>query len=124
MGNTRVVHRGHLTAIPQQGLYRGHKIGEFIMMSFISRMSVKPEKEARFVELCRELEKHVHEKEPDTVIYQFYRLREPHRFAVVESFTSEEAEQAHQNTDWFKQIAPEMIECLDGEYVREYLDDL
>lgn len=94
------------------------------MMSFISRMTIKPEMEEQFIACCKKLEEHVHANEPDTLIYQFYRLREPNQFAVVESFTSEEAEEAHQETDYFKTIVPDLVECLDGEYVREYLDDL
>lgn len=93
-------------------------------MSFISRMSVKPEKEADFIRLAQALTEKVHAHEPETLIYQFYRLREPNRFAVVESFTSEQAEQDHQNTEHFKALAPGLVECLDGPYVREYLDPL
>jgi quinol monooxygenase YgiN len=93
-------------------------------MSFISRMSVKPEKEAEFIRLAKLLTEQVNASEPDTLIYQFFRLREPHRFAVVESFTSEEAEHAHQNTAHFNEIAPGLVDCLDGPYVREYLDPL
>jgi len=94
------------------------------MMSFISRMTIKPEMEAQFIDCCKKLEKHVHANEPDTLIYKFYRLREPNQFAVIESFTSEEAEEAHQQTECFTKIVPDLVECLDGEYVREYLDDL
>ncbi|TVQ48978.1 MAG: antibiotic biosynthesis monooxygenase [Gammaproteobacteria bacterium] len=93
-------------------------------MSFISRMTVKSEKEAEFIRLAKALTEKVHAHEPDTLIYQFYRLREPHRFAVVESFTSEQAEHEHQNTEHFKALAPGLVDCLDGPYVREYLDPL
>ncbi len=93
-------------------------------MSFISRMTVKPDKEAEFIRLARLLTRKVHASEPDTLIYQFYRLREPNRFAVVESFTTEQAEHDHQNTAYFLEIAPGLVDCLDGPYVREYLDPL
>jgi autoinducer 2-degrading protein len=43
---------------------------------------------------------------------------------VYESFTDEAAEKAHLETPHFAKYGPPMIECLDGEYVREYLDDI
>ena len=95
------------------------------MMSFIARMKVKEGKEQDFVRLAKALTEKVHANEPDTVIYEFYKLRDEERgYAVVESFTSEQAEEAHQNTEYFKSIAPDLIDCLDGTYVREYLDPL
>ncbi len=94
------------------------------MITFIARMTVKEHCEADFIALIRQLTEKVHQHEPDTTAYQFYRLREPHRFAVLESFTCEEAESSHQNTPYFKQLAPAIIDCLDGSYVREYLDPI
>ena len=65
------------------------------------------------------------EKEPETVGYEFFKLRdEPLGYAVYEQFFNEEAEEAHLNTPHFARIAPDLIECLDGTYVREYLDPL
>ena len=60
--------------------------------------------------------------EPDVIYYEFFKLREPRRYAVLESFQTEEAEHRHLASDWFKEIAPGIIDCLDGPYVREYLD--
>ncbi|MEM9305446.1 MAG: antibiotic biosynthesis monooxygenase [Pseudomonadota bacterium] len=94
------------------------------MMTFIARMKIKPEMETEFIRLARELERHVHANEPDTLYYEFFRLREDLSFAVIEKFTDEAAEEAHQNTPYFKELAPPLIECLDGTYVREYLDPL
>ena len=37
---------------------------------------------------------------------------------------SEEAEEAHRNTPHFAALAPPLIECIDGTYVREFLDPL
>ncbi|MGF1544921.1 MAG: putative quinol monooxygenase [Parvularculaceae bacterium] len=87
-------------------------------------MKVHPDKEDAFVELCERMEKAVAEHEPETLHYKFYRLREPHAFAVIESFKDEAADEAHQQAPHFKEIAPGMIDCLDGGYVREYLDPL
>jgi len=90
------------------------------MLTFIARMKVPEEKEARFIALARELRALVHKHEPDTLMYEFYRGEKDREFIVLESFTDEAAEHAHQNTDYFKRIAPDLLDCLDGTYVREY----
>jgi len=95
------------------------------MLTFLARMKVKAEKEADFVRLAKALTREVREKEPETTGYTFFKLSdEPLGYAVYEQFINEEAEEAHLNTPHFKQIAPDLIECLDGTYVREYLDPL
>lgn len=93
-------------------------------ITFISRMTVKPGKEAEFIALCRDLEAYVRANEPDTLIFGFYRLREPQRFAVLESFPSEAAEHAHMTSAKLAAVAPAISACLDGTWQREYLDDL
>ena len=92
--------------------------------TFIARMKIHPEKEAQFIEACEKMQKAVAENEPDALIYQFFRLREPHSFAVIESFRTDAADEAHQASAHFKEIAPAMIECIDGGWEREYLDPL
>ncbi len=92
--------------------------------TFIARMKIFPEKEAQYLEACERMEKAVAENEPGALIYKFYRLREPNSFAVIESFKDEAADEAHQASDHFKEIAPLMIECIDGGWSREYLDPL
>lgn len=92
--------------------------------TFIARMKVFPEKEAQFIDTCERMEAAVAANEPNTLIYKFYRLREPHSFAVIESFKSEADDEAHQQSAHFLEIVPDMIECLDGGYTREFLDPL
>ncbi|WP_425407889.1 putative quinol monooxygenase [Hyphococcus sp.] len=92
--------------------------------TFVARMKVFPEKQAQFIDACERMEKAVKENEPDALIYQFFRLREPNAFAVIESFKTEAADEAHQQSAHFKEIAPSMIECIDGGWEREYLDPL
>lgn len=95
------------------------------MLTFLARMKVKPEKREDFLRLAQELTREVREKEPETIGYEFFKLRDqPLGYAVYEQFLTEEAEEAHLNTPHFKRIAPDLIECLDGTYVREYLDPL
>jgi quinol monooxygenase YgiN len=95
------------------------------MLTFLARMKVKAEKEQEFIRLASELTSEVRAKEPETKAYAFFKLRdEPLGYAVYEQFFNEEAEQAHLNTPHFNRIAPDLIACLDGTYVREYLDPL
>ncbi len=95
------------------------------MMTFLAKMKVKEGREADFVRLANALTEQVRANEPETLAYEFYKLRDEERgYAVYEKFTSEEAEQAHQNTPYFAELAPDLIDCLDGTYVRTYLDPL
>ena len=95
------------------------------MMTFLARMTVKAGREDEFVRLAKQLTEKVHANEPDTLAYEFYKLRDEERgYAVYEKFSSEEAEQAHQQTDYFTKLAPPLIDCLDGPYVRTYLDPM
>lgn len=95
------------------------------MMTFIARMQVKPGKESEFETLARQLTEAVRANEPGTVAYEFFRLPGTERgYAVFESFVDEKAEEAHRDTPHFHRLAAPLVECLDGEYVREYLDHL
>jgi quinol monooxygenase YgiN len=91
-------------------------------ITFLSRMTVKPGREEEFVRICKELTAKVKANEPDLVYYEFFKLREPRRYAVLESFPSEEAEHAHMGTPWLAAAGPGIVACLDGTWVREYLD--
>jgi quinol monooxygenase YgiN len=95
------------------------------MMTFLARMKVKEGRQADFVRLAEALTEKVRAVEPETTLYQFFKLRDdPLGYAVLEQFTSEEAEEAHRNTPHFLEIAPDLVDCIDGTYVREFLDPL
>lgn len=95
------------------------------MMTFLARMKVKEGKEADFIRLANALTEKVRANEPETTAYEFFKLRDEVRgYAVYEQFTSEQAEEAHRNTAHFIKIAPDLIECIDGTYVREFLDPM
>jgi len=55
-------------------------------LTFISRMTVKPGRERDFVDACNELTAAVKANEPGVIYYEFFKLREPRRYAVLESF--------------------------------------
>jgi quinol monooxygenase YgiN len=91
-------------------------------VTFLSRMTVKAGREAEYERLVKKLTEITLKTEPDCIYYEFFRLREPRRYAVLESFKTEEAEHAHLSSAAFKEVAPGILDCLDGTYVREYLD--
>lgn len=93
-------------------------------ITFIAKMTVKPGREEEFLACCRQLEAHVRDHEPDTLAYEFFRMREPHRFAVLESFRDEAAEHRHMSSPMLAQVGPRIAACLNGTWVREYLDPL
>lgn len=92
--------------------------------TFIARMKIHPDREAKFIDACERMQAAVAANEPGALIYQFYRLREPYAYAVIESFKTEADDAAHQQAPHFKEIAPGMIECIDGGWEREFLDPL
>jgi autoinducer 2-degrading protein len=93
-------------------------------VTFISRMTCKPDKQREFTALCRELVDYVRKQEKGVLIFEFYRMREANRYAVLESFADEAAEHAHMNSKMLAEVAPKMAACLDGTWVREYFDEL
>ncbi|MEM7612625.1 MAG: antibiotic biosynthesis monooxygenase [Pseudomonadota bacterium] len=95
------------------------------IVSFLSRMTIHADKKEQFVQCCTELTEKVLAHEPECLYFRFYKLRdEPLGYAVFESFLNDDAEEAHMKTDYFERIVPGLVECLDGPYVREYLDPL
>ncbi len=104
-------------------IFRGES--NMAIVSFLSRMTIHADKEQQFIEACEALTEKVLAHEPECLYFRFYKLREePLGYAVFESFLTDEAEEAHQKTDYFLKIVPGLVECLDGPYVREYLDPL
>ena len=93
-------------------------------ITFIARMTVKPGCEAEFIGYCRELERHVQAHEPEVLAYQFFRLRDSNRFAVLESFPDLATEERHMKSAKLAEVAPKIAACLEGTWEREYLDPL
>ena len=93
-------------------------------ITFIARMTCKPDKQSEFIRHCRQLEQYVRANEPDTLLYQFFKLREPGRYVILESFRDEDAEHRHMNSKMLADMAPKISGCLDGTWVREYFDPI
>ncbi len=93
-------------------------------ITFIARMTVKPDKRAEFIGLCRQLEDYVKANEPDTLWYEFFKLREQNRYAILEGFRDEAAEHRHMNSKLLAETGPKISACLNGTWEREYFDGL
>ena len=93
-------------------------------ITFVARMTVKEGREVEFVGYCRELERYVRQHEPEVLYYEFYRLREPRRYAVLESFPDENAEHRHMSSSKLAELGPKIAACVEGTWVREYFDPL
>ncbi|HZU64858.1 MAG TPA: antibiotic biosynthesis monooxygenase family protein [Novosphingobium sp.] len=91
--------------------------------SFLSRFRIRPEQEAAFITLARQMEA-LSAEEPGTLHYQFFRLAEPGLFAVYESFVDAAADKAHIAAAANQPLIARMIACMDGPYEREMLYDL
>lgn len=92
-------------------------------ITFLSRMTVKSGKEAQFERIVKDMQARVHREEKGGfVYYEFFKLREPRRYAVLESFADEAAEHAHMGGKILAELGPGIVECLDGTWEREYLD--
>jgi len=93
-------------------------------ITFISRMTVKEGKQADFERVVQWLTSEVRAHEKGTIYFEFFRLREPRRYAVLESFPDEETEHAHMNSPWLAKVLQDIVACVDGTWEREYLDAL
>lgn len=98
-----------------------HRLGT---VTFVARMTVREGREEEFLGLMRELAAHVHANEAGSLGYEVYRLREPHRYAVFESFADEAAAAAHANSGVLQRLAPLISDCLVGSWELEYFDPL
>ena len=96
-------------------------------ITFISRMTIKEGHEAEFAKVCHELTADVvkNESGSETIWFAFFKLRDGvRRYAVVERFASEAAEHAHMNSAWLGSRIGSIVNCVEGTWEREYLDEL
>jgi autoinducer 2-degrading protein len=93
-------------------------------ITFIARMTCRPERQEEFLGYCRELVQHVKAHEPEVLAYEFFKLREPNRYAILESFPDEATEHAHMTSAKLAEVAPKLSACLVGSWEREYFDEL
>jgi quinol monooxygenase YgiN len=82
-------------------------------------MKVRPECEARFLEILREVTSVVKSDEPDCRVYATWKTAEPHVYFMLESYRSEEGRgnherlHAHVASEFFGLLAePPVVEQL------------
>jgi (4S)-4-hydroxy-5-phosphonooxypentane-2,3-dione isomerase len=93
-------------------------------ITFIARMTAAEGREAELCTYFRDFEAYVSQHEPRTIWYEFFRLREPRRFAVIESFADDTAEALHMSSPKLAELGPKISSCLVGTWEREYFDPL
>ena len=93
-------------------------------ITFISRMTVKAGQEGQFESIVKDLQQRVKAKERDIIYFEFFKLQEPRRYAVLESFPHEAAEHAHMNGPILAQVITSIVACVEGTWEREYLEAL
>jgi len=81
-------------------------------------MTVKEGREEEFVRVCKALTEKVHAKETP-VYFEFFKLREPRRYAVLESFATEAEEHAHMHPPWPAELGPTVVTCRGGHLERQ-----
>lgn len=93
-------------------------------VTFIARMTVKEGRDQEFVSLMQALGKYVEANEPGTEVYKLFKLREPNRYAALESFRDEAAATVHAESDKLAELVPKISDCLVGSWEVEYLDPI
>ena len=80
------------------------------MVTFLAKMTVKEGREEDFIRLAKQLTEKVRANEPDTLAYEFFKLREEKRgYAVYEQFVSEEADEEHQVGSDLLDSSPQLL---------------
>ena len=64
----------------------------------------------------------VRRTEPGALYYEYYRLRKPRWYAVVECFADQAAEDAHMASAALAEHAPGIVDCLAEPFIQEHLD--
>jgi autoinducer 2-degrading protein len=91
-------------------------------ITFVSRMTVKAGHEKEFERITSAMQQRVRATEANVIYYEFFKLREPRRYAVLESFPDDAAEHAHLQGALLAEYGPGIVACLDGTWEREYMD--
>ena len=93
------------------------------MITFIARMSVKPENASAFEAMMAHVEAMTLAHEPDVVYYGWAKgVDEPDTYMVVEVYRDPEAQAAHMATDWVRQSLPVSAGLIEGKpEIRQYV---
>ncbi|WP_425407887.1 putative quinol monooxygenase [Hyphococcus sp.] len=93
------------------------------MTAFVAKLVVKPEKAEEFERLQTELRVLAHKHEPETPVYELIRSRDnKNEYLCIATFTSEDAFQFHQTTDFHDRLVPGVLDCLAEEMDLSFYD--
>ena len=82
------------------------------MSTVTVRLKVRPEMEAEFLRIFRDVAAIVEAEEPDCVAYAVWETGQPHEYFLVESYRSAAGRDFHNQRH--KAVAPAFFACLDG----------
>jgi quinol monooxygenase YgiN len=88
----------------------------------IFKLHVKEGREREFVDRVNAYAEIVRRTEPGTLYYEYYRLRKPRWYAVVECFADQAGEDAHMASAALAEHAPGIVDCLAEPFIQEHLD--
>ncbi|RME66213.1 MAG: antibiotic biosynthesis monooxygenase [Alphaproteobacteria bacterium] len=95
------------------------------MISFVAKLTVRPDKIATFERLQKELKSLTHANEPDTLVYEVMRSHDdPASYLVIATFTDRAAFELHQATDFHERLVPPIMACLAKEMELRFYDSL
>jgi quinol monooxygenase YgiN len=93
------------------------------MTCLIIRLTVKPGREPDFERLEREFSSLALEREPGTVVYDVLRQRtDPGDYVVYARFKDEAAYKAHQATEHYRRLIPQILDALGEEMDLQFFD--
>jgi quinol monooxygenase YgiN len=95
------------------------------MLAIVVTLKVKPECEAAFEAVARQLAAEVNANEPGCKLYTASRsTTAPQTYVFMERYVDQAALEAHRATDYFKELGGKMGAYLDGRPEIQRLDEL
>ena len=93
------------------------------MIGVTAMLPIQDGKQAEFEKVFKDLMAKVHANEPGCTMYQLYKVKGSETdYVVMETYTSQEALDAHGKTDYFKAAQPGLGAVLAGAPRIEYYD--
>ena len=94
-----------------------------MMIGVTAKLPIQDGKQAEFEQVFKELMAKVHANEPGCTMYQLYKVKgSDTEYVVMETYASQEALDAHGQTEYFKAAGPGLGACLAGAPTIEYYD--
>ncbi|NJD30638.1 MAG: antibiotic biosynthesis monooxygenase [Gammaproteobacteria bacterium] len=95
------------------------------MTCLIARVKLKPGREDDFARLEREFSRLEHERQPGTLVYDVLRQRnDPLSCVIYVRFRDEAAYKAHQSTEHYQRLVPQILETLGEQVDVQILDSI